>query len=273
MNLDAALELLSRNPGAPLDVAELALTLAADEYPHLDVEGWLGEIDAMAQEARRLMRGSASARVHGLCRYLFHEMGFHGNKDNYYDSRNSYLNQVLERRTGIPISLSAITIAVGRRAGLSIEGVGLPGHFIVKATDGPEEILFDPFHGGRVLQRSDCANLVRQVTGEDFAVTDEALAPIALAAMVRRMLNNLKAIYLRAEDYPRSVRVIQRLRQLDPHDPLQHRDLGVCLLHANQPGRALGHLEAYLDAMPTADDADTVRGFIKQVRALLASMN
>src|SRR5438552_9193243 len=103
MNLDDALTILAANPSAPLDLAEVALHLARDEYADLDVEAYLAELDGMAHEARRYLRGDLAARVTGLCRYLFHEMGFHGNARDYYDARNSYLNDVLERRTGIPI--------------------------------------------------------------------------------------------------------------------------------------------------------------------------
>src|SRR5262249_21489791 len=122
MNLDEALTLLSREPAAPLDVAEVALHLARDEYPDLDVEAYLGELDAMAHEARRYLRGELPARVTGLCRYLFHEMGFRGNVQDYYDPKNSYLNLVLERRTGIPISLAAVGMAVGRRGRRGVQG-------------------------------------------------------------------------------------------------------------------------------------------------------
>src|SRR6516162_6215259 len=118
MNFNAALDLLARHPASPLDLAELALSLARDEYPDLDVEASLCELDGMAHEASAYLRGSLKAQVEGLCRYLFHEMGFRGNTQAYYDPRNSYLNQVLERHTGIPISLAALAMAVGNRAGL-----------------------------------------------------------------------------------------------------------------------------------------------------------
>src|SRR6185369_6933648 len=159
MNLDAALELLARNPQAPLDLAEVALGLARDEYADLDVDAYLGQLNAMAHEARRLVRGPLESQVNGLCRYLFHDMGFRGNVKEYYDPRNSYLNQVLERRTGIPIALSAVVMAVGRRVGLEVEGVGLPGHFVVKIAEGNHEVLVDPFHGGRLLTETDCEHL------------------------------------------------------------------------------------------------------------------
>ena len=153
MDVRAALQALSRDPWAPLDLAELALALALarDEYPDLDVEAYLSELAGMAHEARTYLGGDLEARMTGLCRYLFHEMGFRGNARDYYDPRNSYLNQVLDRRTGLPITLSLVAMAVGGRAGLEVVGVGLPGHFVAKAVAGGREVLFDPFHGGRLL--------------------------------------------------------------------------------------------------------------------------
>jgi regulator of sirC expression with transglutaminase-like and TPR domain len=273
MNLDAALALLSEDMAAPLDVAELALCLARDEYPDLDVEAYLGEIDAMAHEARAYVRGPLPARVNGLCRYLFHELGFHGNTREYYDPANSYFHLVLERRTGIPISLSAVAMAIGARVGLDIAGVGLPGHFVVKAIDNSEEILFDPFHGGRFLTAVDCENLVRQVTGQDFLASADTLQALPLGFMVLRMLNNLKGIYLKGKDFPRAIRIMERMVQLQPDDPSQRRDLGTSLLHAGQPGKAIDHLADYLAAFPKADDADVVRLLLKEARGYIAGLN
>jgi regulator of sirC expression with transglutaminase-like and TPR domain len=273
MNLDAALELLAREPHAPLDLAEVALLLARDEYPDLDVDAYLGELNAMAHEARTYLRGDLAARVTGLCRYLFHEMGFRGNTREYYDPRNSYLNQVLERRTGIPISLSAVTMAVGTRAGLQVVGVGLPGHFVVKAVEGCQEALFDPYHGGRLLGATDCEHLVRQVTGRSFAATAEHLVAMPLGPVVKRMLNNLKAIYVREGDLQRALRVMHRLQQLDADDPAQRRDLGATLLQAGQPGKAIDHLGAYLKARPGAPDAQAVRELLRQARKAVSGWN
>src|SRR6516165_1405336 len=188
----------------------------------------------MAHEARRYLGGSLEARARGLCRYLFHDCGFRGNVQDYYDPRNSYLNEVLDRRTGIPITLSAVAIGVGRRAGLDLVGVGLPGHFVAKALAEGEEVLFDPFHGGRLLTVGECEVLVEQVTGTPFEATSEALLPVTAGSFLLRMLNNLKGSYLRLGDFPRSVRVIERLRRLDPGDVVQQRDLGVTLMRTGQ---------------------------------------
>lgn len=262
MNLDTALQTLARDPGADLDVAEIALLLARDEYTDLDVDAHLNELTAMAHEARRYIRGGARERVEGLCRYLFHDMGFHGNRRDYYDPLNSYLNVVLERRTGIPISLTAVVIGVGRRAGLPLVGVGLPGHYIAKLPGEPE-VLLDPFHGGRLLTPNDCENLVRQVTGIEFEASPLTLAELPLALTVQRMLGNLRGIYLKEQDWPRAARVLQRLLQLSPHDVVLRRDLGVCLVRQGQPGPAVGHLQAYLHGAPDGEDVDAVRGFLQ----------
>ena len=273
MDIDSALGLLATDPAAPLDVAELALRLARDEYPDLDVEAYLGELSGMAHDARPYLTGGLAARVRGLCRCLFHDLGFRGNIDNYYDPRNSYLNQVLDRRTGLPITLSVVAVAVGRRAGLEVAGVGLPGHFVAKAVAEDEEVLFDPFHGGRVLTPDECAVLVERVTGEPFRVTPAALAPVTPGAFVLRLLTNLKGSYLRDGDFPRAARVIGRLRQLVPTDPSQQRDLGAALLSAGRPGRAIDALEAYLAARPEADDVEAVRQLLLQARGEVARWN
>jgi regulator of sirC expression with transglutaminase-like and TPR domain len=273
MNLDTALAVLSRDPAAPLDVAELALCLAADEYPALDVEAYLSELAGMSHEARRYLCGSLQTRVGGLCRYLFHDCGFRGNVQDYYDPRNSYLNEVLDRRTGLPITLSAVAIAVGVRAGLDVVGVGLPGHFIARAAADGDEVLFDPFHGGRVLSRADCEVLVEQVTGTPFQATAEALQAVPPGTFILRVLNNLKGSYLRLGEFPKAVRVIERLRQLDSSDVTQQRDLGVSLMRAGQPGRAIDALAAYLDARPEATDADLVTQLLKQAKGEVAKWN
>jgi regulator of sirC expression with transglutaminase-like and TPR domain len=271
MDLDEALAFLAKNPACSLDVAELTLLLAADEYPALDVEGCLAEIDAMAHDARRYIRGSLDSRVQGLCRYLFHEMGFHGNTQDYYDPRNSYLNEVLDRRTGIPISLGAVAMAVGRRVGLKVVGIGLPGHFVVKACGAGGEVMFDPFHGGRRLTPDLCAQLVCKTTGMCFRATPEQLRPVPLGDMLVRVLTNLKVIYVRSGDFARAVRVLRRLRQLCPKEPEYMRDLGLSMLGMGQTGKAIDQLTAYASSGPK--DADNVQRVIEEARSELARWN
>jgi regulator of sirC expression with transglutaminase-like and TPR domain len=200
-------------------------------------------------------------------------MGFRGNQQNYYDARNSYFNQVLERRMGIPISLSAVMMAVGSRAGLNITGVGLPGHFIVQARGRGETILIDPFHGGRILSLADCEILVQRATGVSSEDSPLSLETIPLGLILQRMLNNLKAIYLKSHDWARAIRVLDRLWQLRPQDAVLRRDLGVCFIRHGQPGKAIDHLRSYLDQAAEADDAEQVRETLKDAMKTLAQWN
>lgn len=274
MNLDAALPQLAADPAAPLDLAALALALARDEYPTLDVEAELAEIAGMARELKpRLRRGGLQGRVEALCRYLFQEQGFRGDTRDYYDPRNSYLPEVLTRRQGLPITLSVVAVAVGTRAGLEVAGVGLPGHFIAKATSRGQEVFFDPFHEGRLLSVPDCERLVEQVVGAPFEATPEALAAVPVGLILQRMLNNLKGSYLQRRDFARAARTIARLRQLCPQDRLQGRDLGVTLLQAGRPGQAIDHLEAYLAADPPPEDGGAVRELLREAQGHVARWN
>ena len=272
LKLTTALKTLARDPSADFDLAEIALLLARDEFLNLDVEAYLSELNAMAHEVPPL-RGHLAHQVQGFCRYLFHEMGFRGNQRDYYDPRNSHFNLVLERRTGIPITLSAVTMAVGQRAGLNLVGVGLPGHFIVKAIDGAQEVLIDPFHGGRILSHEDCENLVRQSTGADFEMTALALQPIPLGLIVQRMLANLKAIYMKGEDWLRAIRTMERMRLLKPEDVQLRRDLGLCQLRQGQPGKAIDHLSSYVNSAAEAEDLQRVQQLLSDAIRMVAQWN
>src|SRR5262249_18405044 len=161
-----------------------------------------------------------------------------------------YFNEVLDRRTGLPITLSLTAMAVGKRAGLEVVGVGLPGHFVAKAIDDRGEVLFDPFHGGKRLTVADCERLAEEASGQPFRATSATLRAVPSGALVLRLLTNLKAVYLRGGDFVRGARVIARLRQLNPDDSLQRRDLGATLLQAGQAGKAIDYLAAYLKATP-----------------------
>ena len=275
MDLDATLARLAADPFAPVDLAELALHLAGDEYPHLDIPEYLSRIDALADAARPRVDAAdgLTSKVIALAGSLFGDARFEGNADDYYDPRNSYLNDVLDRKLGLPITLAILAQAVGERCDLTVHGVGLPGHFVAKATGPDGEVLFDPYHGGHVLDRPGCEALIEAVTGRPFAATDDALAPTPPGFVALRLLTNLKGSYLREPDFVRAARTISRLVQLSPDDPVQRRDYGVSLVHAGKPGPAIDQLEAYLAARPDADDAEAVRGFLSDARRDVAQWN
>ena len=165
--LDKLLQRLAQDPADDVDVAEVALWLAVDEYPDLDVAAYLARLDELAEKAGPRLVGRLEQIVAGLVQFLFVEEGFQGNADDYYDPRNSYLNEVIDRRLGIPITLAVIAMTVGRRAGLEVVGVGLPGHFIAKAVHADEEVWFDPFHDGQILTPSSCEQLIEAASPAD----------------------------------------------------------------------------------------------------------
>ena len=273
MDLDTTLAALAADPHHPVDLAELSFHLAADEYPDLDIPTYLARLDLLADALRPRLHGPLTARTAELATMLFEDAGFAGNADDYYDPRNSYLCDVLDRKLGIPITLSVLAVAVGVRAGLDVAGVGLPGHFVAKVTDGEACVVFDPFNGGQFLDAAACEQLVSAVTGQPFELTDEMLEATPPGAVAARMLNNLKGAYLRKSDFARAARVIGRLIQLLPGDPVQRRDLGVALVHAGKPGRAIDHLQAYLDLVPDAADAEEVRTFLSDAKSAVARWN
>jgi regulator of sirC expression with transglutaminase-like and TPR domain len=271
--LDFLLQQLANDPQADIDLAAVALYLAGDEYPDLFVAGYLDRLDDLAEEALSYLNGDLESMVAGLCRFLFEEEGFSGNADAYYDPRNSYFSDVLDRRTGIPITLSVLAIAVGRRAGVEIEGIGLPGHFIAKAVLDDEEVLFDPFHGGQILSTEACEHLIEAVTGQPLEVTPAILAATPPTLIVMRMLNNLRTIYAERDDFTRTARILGRQRQLFPNDVSLRRDLGVTLMRAERPGAAIDHFKAYLDASPYAADIQDVKVLLAQALADVARWN
>jgi regulator of sirC expression with transglutaminase-like and TPR domain len=273
MNLLPLLHLLAEEPETPVDVAEVNLLLATDEYPNLDVQLHVECLNSYAKKLRSRLQGTLEVQVLELCQYLFGELGFTGNQDDYYDPRNSYMNQVLERRLGIPISLSALAISVGQRAGMDVTGVALPGHFIAKASDGIEEIFFDPFHDGTILDKEDCFDLVFRITGKRLADVPESFIAAKPGEIIVRMLNNLKGIHLDKEDYLRCARIIERLSALLPNDASQKRDLGLCLAQIERHGQAINYLREYLLADPTANDAGAVQKVIMKITAEIAKWN
>ena len=274
MDFSTALAYLADDPDCPFAVEELALLVATDEYPDLPLRRCLRRLDELADRVRPHVRGSLAERAAALGEGLFGVGGFRGNGGDYYDPRNSYLNDVLDRKLGIPITLSVLATAVGHRVGLRVVGVGLPGHFVAKALgDDGAEAVFDPFHGGKLLTASDCEALVERSTGIPFEATPEALAGTTPRGVVARMLTNLKGVYVRAGDWARVARVVERMRQLEPAEPVHHRDLGAALVQAGRYGSAIDHLEAYLAAAPDANDRDAVADVLRRARAEVARWN
>ena len=208
-----------------------------------------------------------------LAAWLADEMEFRGNADNYYDLRNSLLHEVIERRVGIPITLSVVYMEIARRLGLELRGVGMPGHFIVKCIGDGEELLLDPFNGGRRLSLDNCREMIARMYGDTMAFRAEFLAAVTKRQILTRMLQNLKGIYSNAREYARTLRVIDRILLLNPDSPAEFRDRGLILLGMERYARARADLEAYLRHSPDAADAPKIRERLAQAKQKQARLN
>jgi regulator of sirC expression with transglutaminase-like and TPR domain len=245
-------------PGESL--APAAFAIARVEYPSLDLAPYLQRLERMGEAAEgRLQRqahAGVAAQIATLNAYLFEELGFGGNTEHYDDPRNSFLNEVLDRRLGIPISLAAIYLEIGRRAGMRLEGVNFPGHFLVRAPEAAEDLIVDPFHAGALLSEVDCRHLLRQHLGDEAAFDHGLLATATRQHIVVRMLVNLKRLYVRMQSFPQARAVADLLLAVDPSALAELRDRGLLAYHMEDFASALRDLEAYLRLMPRGDAPD-----------------
>jgi regulator of sirC expression with transglutaminase-like and TPR domain len=244
------------------DLLEACFLVAAEEYPLLDVRAEIARVDALGAEVSRRVSGLTNlfARIDGLRTFLFEELGYRGDSETLDDPRNSYLNEVLNRRSGIPVTLSILYMEVARRAGIETRGVGLPGHYVVRVSDGMRATLVDPFHGGHVITEDDCRELVVRSSGRASLFRRETLEGTTSRATLARVLQNLKRIYLAREDYPRAHGAVERLLLISPDDHREIRDRGFLHAHLGRTDAAVADLEAYLSLAPRAPDAEAVRG-------------
>ena len=264
---------LVRAPEHEIDLALGTLTLARVEYPDLVAEPHVKALDELAARSGTFGVDDQLRALHRLREFLFDEEGFRGNADDYYDPANSCLNQVLERKLGIPITLSVLMIEVGRRVGLRVHGVGLPGHFVVSADVGTESVLLDPFDGGTVLTQETAADVVSRAVGRRVALTAEHFAPVGKRQILARMLANLKSAYVRREEWAKSLAIVDRLLVLDGPSSVFVRDRGSLLIKLGDLLRGAAAWEHYLRAHPQAADADRVKRDLRRVRQRIASLN
>jgi regulator of sirC expression with transglutaminase-like and TPR domain len=244
-----------------INLARAALRFAQEiAYPRLNIPGYLQQIDQLANQAAAILPASSSPqRAMALADFLFVKQGFSGNVADYADPRNSFLNEVLARRRGIPISLAVIYLEVARRLELPAYGVNLPGHFIVGVGEGQAALLLDPFHGGRRLERAECAQLVAVSSGYDGPFQEEWLAPTPDALILVRMLNNLRLVYVRQESWPEAIAVLRFLRLLQPEMPDHRRDLGLIYFQRGEMRLAAQHLEQFVALAPDTPEATAVK--------------
>ena len=247
------------NAGAE-DIASAALAIARVEYPSLDPLPYIDGLARMGQEAAvRVARAGAGRldAIRAFNEYLYDEQGFTGNREHYDDPRNSLLNEVMERRTGIPITLAVVYLEVARRAGLRVAGINFPGHFLLRASeatgDGADFVIIDPFHGGALLSEADCRELLRQHLGDEAAFDRTLLEPATRHHIIVRMLVNLKRLYVRMRSFPQARFISDLLLAVDPSATSELRDRGLLAYHLQDFAAALRDLEEYLRLAPRVD--------------------
>jgi regulator of sirC expression with transglutaminase-like and TPR domain len=252
----------------PLNVPRLALLVARRvAYPTLNMTAYMDRLYALADGAARMVPSHARPheQAQKLATYLFLELGFRGNDNDYGDPRNSFLNEVLERRLGIPITLSIIYVFVAQQLHIPAYGVGLPGHFIVGVEDREAEYWFDPYHGGRELSLADCAFLVRATIGHEGPLEAAWFAPAAPRHIIARLLNNLRINYVRRQRWAETITVIEQLRLIQPDEAEHVRDLGLAHYRQRSLHQAAHYLNHYLQIAPQASDAAAIRDGVRDI--------
>ncbi len=260
-----------RRPATEIDLTQAALLYARDVYPDLDPALYLNQLDEWAEDIRSDIVSSLDP-IAALNRFLFGDLHFQGNRRFYGDPRNSYLNQVIDRRLGLPITLSVLYIEIARRVGLHVDGVGLPGHFIVRHLDRDGIRYIDPFHQGRLLAENDCRNLVVDLSNGTLEYQPTMLEPVDARQILARMLNNLKNAYVQGQQFDQALAVVARLLDLAPDEPAHLRDLGLLHYQLDQYGPALHALQRYVSLADAPPD-DPIQQVITHVQIQIARLN
>jgi regulator of sirC expression with transglutaminase-like and TPR domain len=260
---------------AHVNIARVALEIGQDAYPEIDIDSYLRRIDEFANRAQtRFQPGSKVRQILGQINWvLFVEEEFRGNEEDYYDPRNSYLNEVLDRGIGIPITLSIVYAAIGQRLGLPIVGLDLPLHFMLRVDEGDHIDFVDPFYGGAVYDRQGCEQKLSEIASRTITLSDAAIEPCTPQNLISRMLRNLKAIYVRSGDLTSLLPVQRRLTALNPCEPHELRDFGILCVQVDRLFEAIEPLEAYLQSAPKAGDADEIRHLVVALRREVARWN
>ncbi len=259
---------LVRLPDREVPLAEAALWIAAEEYPQLTPLAYLRRLDLLAERVRdRLNEETAPLLVlQEMNAVLYEQEGFRGNVEAYYDPRNSYLNDVLDRRLGIPITLSIVYLEVGWRLGLPLTGVQFPGHFLVRFEGEAMRVTVDPFQRGRLRFDDDLQPLLDRLYGGMVRMRDDFLREASRKAMLVRLLMNLKSVHVNTRDDVRALAAVDRILMIRPGAADEIRDRGMLLARSGRVDEAIAELEQYLESAADAGDRTRVRMLIDQLR-------
>jgi regulator of sirC expression with transglutaminase-like and TPR domain len=256
-----------RQPDEYIDLERAALYIAQETYPDLDVEEYVAALDAMAEEVReRLPCEDYPLRtIKVINHYLYQDLGFRGNQQDYYNPQNSFLNDVIEYRVGIPITLALVYLGIAQRIAFPMVGVGMPGHFLIAPVQDEMAIFVDVFAGGEILFVQDCADRLRTMYDGQLAMRSDFLTPITNRQFLARMLTNLKAIHLKQGDIAPLLAAIERILILFPEAPIELRDRGLIYYRLSRWMEAREDLERYLALQPRADDRHLISNLLEQI--------
>ncbi|MBD0301506.1 MAG: SirB1 family protein [Tolypothrix sp. T3-bin4] len=256
-----------QQPDENIDLAKAALYIAQEEYPDIDVDQYLNVLDTMATEAKkRLPIGRYPLRViQNLNQYLYDDLGFAGNKKDYYDPRNSFFNDVIDRRLGIPITLALVYIEVARRDDFPMVGVGMPLHFLIRPDIPDMEIFVDAFNNGEVMFAQDCQQRLSQIYQQNVTLQPEFLVAVNHRQFLVRMLTNLKYIYLKQQDIEKAIAAVEKILLLLPDMISELRDRGLLYYQLGLYSQATQDLQSYLTKVPDAEDAPVIRRLLTQM--------
>ncbi|MEM9903505.1 MAG: tetratricopeptide repeat protein [Cyanobacteria bacterium P01_D01_bin.44] len=254
-------------PDGQIDLAIAALYIAQEDYPTINPATYLNTLDTLANEVKgRLPTPRYPLKIIQILNgYLFDELGFTGNQQDYYDPRNSYLNEVLDRRMGIPITLSLMYLEIAKRIDFPMVGVGMPGHFLVRPTVDEMAVFVDPFNGGEVMFEADCETKFHQLYGPNAQWHPDFLSPVLPKPFLVRMLTNLKMIYLNRRQFDRAIAILDRLLLLNPDNVYEYRDRGLIHYHLNHYAAAKQDLRQYLQGSTSPSDIAKIELLLAQI--------
>ncbi len=259
----------------PVPLARGALLIAKEEYPDLDIAGYLDQLATLAREAEPVVKAGDDGieQIELLSYFLFEQKGFEGNRDNYGDPRNSFLNDVIDRRLGIPITLSLIYLEIGRRLGLNLYGISFPAHFLVKAVDSRGELVIDPFNGGAILSLDEIKAMLTQVYGQPVDIHPSFLKAVGGRQILIRMLRNLKTTYLAGADSMRALSVLDRILLLNPRSLDELMERGDLYEKLECFRAALDDFQSFLSQAPDHTAAETAREAVVRLSRQVARIN
>jgi len=267
----AALKRIGRLEDEAIDLAEAALVLGALDKPGVTLDPYrehLAELAAAAHQAAG-DHDFLETRTAAINRLMFESHGYRGDTETYDNPENANLLDVVDRRTGLPVSIGILYIHAARAAGLDITGLAFPGHFLLRATDGAERIIIDPFHGGQALEAGHLRDLLKQFMGADAELTPRHHAPVGNRDILLRLQNNIKARALKVNDTARASEILERMALVAPGVASVWQELGILSVHMGNLRRAMNALETFLDFAPSQDEEREAESLLKQIKSSL----